>query len=233
MNDGTKRILIHAGGMFNARVYRVEAPDGARNVEKDFSECPWIVRNTIGRFLIWRECWILRRLAATDVVPRGVEKLSAFRLREDFLNGFALRDSASGVYKEKEVNPAKAIGVPASMMAEVPPRSFFEALEAGVKAIHSARFVHLDWHNARNIMVGPEWKPVLIDWQSALPTAWMPGPLRRALERIDMAGVYKFWNKFRPGELEESQLRFLNRFKFIRRHFWIPRVHRKSKGDAK
>ena len=227
------RILIHAGGMFNARVYRVEAPDGGRHVEKDFSDCPWIVRNTIGRFLIWRECWILGRLAATDVVPRGVRKLSAFRLREDFLDGFALRDSASGAYKENEVDPARALGVPAEMLREVPPRSFFEDLESGVKAIHAARFVHLDLHNARNIMVGPDWKPVLIDWQSALPTTWMPRPMRRALERIDMAGVYKFWNKFRPGELEESQLRFLNRFKFIRRHFWIPRVHRNPKGKSK
>ena len=220
------KALIHRGGPFNARVYRVEDDAGAQHVEKDFLDSPWLVRNTIGRFLIWREYWILWRLRETGVVPGGVRRLSPLRLREDFCPGFALRDSACGVYARDAFDPAKARGVPPEMMREPVPRAFFEALEAGVHAVHAARFVHLDLHNARNVMVGPGWKPVLIDWQSALPTRWMPPPLRRALERIDLAGVYKFWNKFRPGELSAEQLSFLHRSQFIRRHFWIPRVHR-------
>ena len=124
-------------------------------------------------------------------------------------------------------------GVPAEMLREPVPRAFFEALEAGVRAVHAARFVHLDLHNSRNVMVGPGWRPVLIDWQSALPTGWMPGFLRRALERIDLAGVYKLWNKFRPGELDEARMRFLERSRFIRRHFWIPRLHSRSAGRGR
>ena len=225
MTEGT-RILIHAGGTFNAFVYRVENAEGDRWVEKDFSRNPWIVRNTVGRFLIWRECWILRRLAKTDIVPGGVRRLGAFALREDFLPGFTLRDTACGAYTLNFYDPAKAVGVPPEMLREPVPRSFFAALEEGVQAVHAAGFVHLDLHNARNVMVGPDWKPVLIDWQSALPTFWMPHFLRHALERIDLAGVYKFWNKFRPGELSAEQLRFLDRSRFVRNHFWIPRLHR-------
>ena len=104
--------------------------------------------------------------------------------------------------------------------------------EAAVKAVHAAGFVHLDLHNSRNVMVGPGWRPVLIDWQSALPTGLMPGFLRRALERIDLAGVYKLWNKFRPGELSPERLRFLDRSRFVRKHFWIPRLHRSPKADG-
>lgn len=223
------RTLIHAGGPLNARVYRVEDADGARWIEKDFAASPWLVRNTVGRFLVWRECWILRRLEKTCIVPGGVRRLSPVRLREDFVAGFALRDSDTGVYRSNVFDPAKAVGVPPEMLREPVPRAFFEALDAGVKTVHAAKFVHLDLHNSRNVMVAPGWRPVLIDWQSALPTFWMPRFLRRALEHIDRAGVHKFWNKFRPGELSPSQLRRLDRSRFIRRHFWIPRLHKASK----
>ena len=220
------RMLVHRGGALNARVYRAEAADGAAWIEKDFSECPHLVRNTLGRFFVWRECWILRRLETTGLVPGGVRRLGPFALRENFVAGFALRDSDTGVFTRNACEPSTAYGVAEEMLREPVPRSFFEALEAGIRAVHAAGFVHLDLHNSRNVMVGPGWEPTLIDWQSALPTFWMPGFLRRALERIDLAGVYKFWNKFRPGELSPERLRFLERSRFLRRHFWIPRIHR-------
>ena len=227
-----KRIPIHIGGMFNARVYRVEGDDGSLHVEKDFSACSWIVRNTLGRFFIWRECWILRCLEKTGIVPGNVRRVSPFCLREDFCPGFALRDSDTGVYASNVFDATKVVGVPAEMLLEPVPRAFFEALESGVMSVHEARFVHLDLHNSRNVMVGPGWRPTLIDWQSALPTCWMPSFVRRAFESIDLAGVYKLWNKFRPGELTREQMAFLHRFQFLRRHFWIPRVHRVSHGKG-
>ena len=227
-----EKIPIHVGGPLNARVYRVRRADGELFVEKDFSSASRLVRNTIGRFLLWRECWILRRLAGTGAVPGGVRRTGAFALREAFVPGFALRDSDTGVYAGNVFDPSKAFGVPAEMLREPVPREFFERLETAVRAVHAAGFVHLDLHNSRNVMVGPGWSPVLLDWQSALPTRWMPGVLRRALERIDLAGVFKFWNKFRPGELDEDRLRFLDRALFVRRHFWIPRLHNASGRGA-
>ena len=216
----------------NARVYRVEEADGGAYVEKDFSGCPWIVRQTLGRFLVWRECWILRRLGATGLVPGGVRRLSPFALREAFVAGFARRDSDTGVYASNVFDPSKVFGVPAEMLREPVPAAFFDALEKGVRAVHAAGFVHLDLHNSRNVMVSPGWRPVLIDWQSALPTRWMPGPLRRALERIDLAGIYKFRDKFRPGDLSPEQRRFLHRRRMIRRFLWVPRIHFVPKGGA-
>ena len=220
------RTLVHRGGALNARVYRAEGADGAAWIEKDFSECPRLVRNTLGRFFVWRECWILRRLETTGLVPGGVRRLGPFALRENFVAGFALRDSDTGVFTRNACEPSTAYGVAEEMLREPVPRSFFEALEAGIRAVHAAGFVHLDLHNSRNVMVGPGWEPTLIDWQSALPTSRMPGVLRRALERVDLAGVCKLWNKFRPGELSPERLRFLERSRFLRRHFWIPRIHR-------
>ena len=220
-----RRILLHRGGIGNARVWRVEGPDGSEWIEKDFSENPWIVRQTLGRFLIFREAWILRRLEKTGAVPGGVRRLSPFRLREDFCPGFALRDSAAGVYRSNVFDPAKAHGVPPEMLREPIPRAFFEAFEEAVRRIHDAGFVHLDLHNARNVMVAPGFRPVLLDWQSALPTFPFLPPLRRALRGIDLTGVYKLWEKFRPGELDEARTAVLRRGRRLRR-LWIPRLHR-------
>ena len=97
-----------------------------------------------------------------------------------------------------------------------------------MRRVHAAGVVHLDLHNGRNVVVGPDGAPVLLDWQSALPTSWMPRPLRRALERIDLAGVFKFWNKCRPGELDEGRLRILSRTLSLRRRFWLPRIRRRA-----
>lgn len=200
----------------NARVYLVTDEKGERHVEKDFSECPWVVRNTIGRFLISREAWVLRRLRATGVVPTEVRKISPFCLREKFCEGETLHFFAPPTNDPTDIFHFRL------------PRSFFEALEAGVREMHRHGFVHLDLHNSRNIIVGANLRPTLIDWQSSLPTFLVIPPLRRLLERIDLAGVYKFWDKIRPGELGDERRRLLRGVKFARSHFWIPRIHKKT-----
>lgn len=211
------RELLHSGGALNARVYRVCGGGGETWIEKDFSGTPWLVRNTVGRFLVLRECWALGRLQpATGIVPGGVRRVSPFCLREDLVDGPDMREHADAE-RAKGVAPGSG---------KIFPREFFDRLDAGIREVHAAGFVHLDLHNARNVMVAPDWRPVLVDWQSALPTFFLPRFLRRALERIDLAGAYKFREKFRPGELRENQRRFLRRSMFLRRHFWVPRVHR-------
>lgn len=227
-----RRVLIHEGGVFNARVYRVEEAGGGVHIEKDFSRNPWIVRNTLGRFLISRECWILRRLEPTGIVPTNVRRISAFALREDFCPGFTLRDSCCGVHSENTVpTPEKAGGVPLEMMARPIPPEFFEALEKGIRSVHAKGFVHLDLHNERNVIVGPGYRPFVIDWQSALPTFLFPFAWR-LLARIDIAGVYKFKERFRPGELSDEERSRLARMSFIRHHFWVPRIMIGKHGEA-
>lgn len=222
-NDGARRVLVHSGGPFNARVYRVESSGGDAQMEKDFSECCWLVRNTVGRLLVFRECWILRRLAGTGAVPEGVRRISPFALREDWCEGFTLRDSCCGVHEENPPGTRTVEGVPQEILDAPPPRGFFEALEAGIQAVHARGLVHLDLHNERNVMVAPGYRPVILDWQSALPLAKVP-LLGLALRRIDLAGVYKLWDRFRPGELDDERKALLSRERFLRNHFWIPRV---------
>lgn len=217
------RTPIHGGGLFNARVYRAADPGGRLHVEKDFSESPWLVRNTVGRFLIFRECWILRRLESTGVVPAGVERVSPFCLREDFCPGFTLRDSCCGVHEENPPGSKTIEGVPREVLDAPPSREFFEALEQGIRLVHSRGFVHLDLHNERNVIVAPGYRPFIIDWQSALPLARVP-VLGRLLAQIDLAGVYKLRERFRPGELDAGKRSWLRRAFFWRRILWVPRL---------
>ena len=211
------RLLIHEGGILNASVYRIDGPDGPEFVEKDFSTAPWLVRNTVGRFLAWREEAILRRLErSTDAVPRGARRVSPFCLREEFVSGETIRDRSDRAGREGiDRRSGRLFG-----------REFMDALERKVRDVHRARFVHLDLHNARNVIVGPGENPVIVDWQSAVSTALMPPPLRRALEKIDLMGVLKFREKFRPGDLTPQERLSLDRSRFLRRHFWVPRFHR-------
>lgn len=217
------RKLIHKGGLLNARVYRVQDGTGKVWIEKDFSENPWFVRNTVGRFLIARECRILRQLEPSGIVPTGVCRISAFAMREDFCQGFTLRDSCCGVHSDNHTGSISIDGVPQEMLDSPIPRKFFEALEAGMRAIHALGFVHLDMHNERNIIVGSDYRPVILDWQSALPFAKLP-IIGRLLRRIDYSGILKFWDRFRPGELDWKHSRQLKRSRFIRNRFWIPRI---------
>lgn len=225
-----EKTLLHEGGWANAMVWRCRDEEGAEWVEKDFSPANWLVRNTLGRFLVAREAWVLGRLSGTGVVPEGVRKISAVSLREDVVPGFALRDSACGAYRGNVFDPTKVHGLDPDTLRQEIPSSFFDALEAGLRACHAAGFVHLDIHNARNVMVTPGFRPVVLDWQSALPVRFMPRPFRRMLEKIDLAGVAKFRAKFRPADISSAQRRRLRRLYFLRRVFWLPRVQLRARS---
>jgi RIO-like serine/threonine protein kinase len=61
--------------------------------------------------------------------------------------------------------------------------------------------VHLDLRNANNILVTPDGKPILIDFQSAVATRRLPVRLRKVLERLDLSGIYKHWARLAPESL--------------------------------
>ena len=219
-----RRRRLHGGGPFNAVVWLCDEGGPAPWIEKDFSGAVWLVRNTIGRFLVAHEIRVLLRLEKTGAVPTGVRRISPFALREAAIPGFALRDTLCGAFKGNRPEEVSFSGVPLEMLRETPPPRFFDDWEAALRACHALKFVHLDLHNARNVMVTPGFHPVMIDWQSALPTALLPGPLRRFLERIDLAGLAKFRAKFHPEKTTPDEKRRLKRARFVRQHFWLPRI---------
>jgi RIO-like serine/threonine protein kinase len=79
-----------------------------------------------------------------------------------------------------------------------------------------ARLAHFDLRNAKNILMTDSGEPLLLDFQSAVGTGWMPGPLRRFAERVDLAAIYKHWRKRSPETLGADRTEALARMNRIR-----------------
>ena len=74
-------------------------------------------------------------------------------------------------------------------------------------ARQQAGLAHFDLRNAKNILVTDAGEPLLLDFQSAVGTGWMPGPLRRFAEQVDFAAIYKHWKKRSPETLGPERAR--------------------------
>jgi RIO-like serine/threonine protein kinase len=153
-----------------------------------------LVRNVIGRFLVRREARALVGLAGRPTTPQAPFRVDAHALAYRYLEGLNLRDARA-----------------------TPGPGFFPDLERTVRDMHATgRLVHLDLRNAGNILVTQDGAPVLLDFQSHLGTRWMPGPLRRFVERIDLAAVYKHWANRSPATMGPERTAALERMNRLR-----------------
>jgi hypothetical protein len=191
--------ILREGRWANARVLRVRMGEVDWTV-KDFASRPWWVRQSIGRFLLRRELRALQRLAGIDGVPTQAFRVDAFAIAARFVPGVTL-DKA-----------------PRAQMNE----AFFLALEALFRQVHARRLVHLDSRGSSNLIATPQGRPALIDFQAAISTRWLPPPLRRWLEAIDLGGVYKNWLRHDPGSLDAARRAAFERATRLRR-LWVGR----------
>jgi serine/threonine protein kinase len=173
--------ILKSGSALNARVSTVATPAGLR-VLKDFSHSPFLIRHTLGRFLIRREFATLRRLQGLAGVPVDPVRLHAFAISYRFVPGETL---ATLLESRASVD-----------------QTFFPALEKLVAGLHARGFVHLDLRNGRNMLRTSEGQPRLLDFQAGL---WLPALLRRPLEAVDLSGVYKWWARLLPGQMNPQR----------------------------
>ncbi len=200
---------LHEGRWANAVVSVYDFGD-QRWVVKDFRPRSFLVRNLVGRLLIRRESRGLVRLAGVRGTPEGAFRIDAFALAYRFAPGRGLRR------------------FPGTLGPE-----FFPELERTVLEMHTrARVVHLDLRNADNVLVAESGEPMLLDFQSHLGTRWLPRPLRRFVERIDLAAIYKHWTKRSPDSLgpeRAAALAAMNRL----RPLWVLRGYIGAGGAGK
>ena len=178
--------VISPGRWANA-VLRVIQRDSEQWVVKDFRPRAFFVRNTIGRLLMRREIRALRRLAGLEGVPADAFRIDAHALAYRFIPGTPL---------DRVVEERKG-------------PEFFLAFERLLGEVHARGIVHLDVRNGRNVLITEAGRAALIDFQSHLGTAQFPGWLRRWMERFDMAGVYKHWERLHPQSLGETRIALL------------------------
>lgn len=168
--ERSPRTLLRDGRWANARVWRAEV-DGAAWVVKDFAPRTFLARNLIGRLLLGRELRALGRVAGIDGVPAAAFRLDAHAIAARYIDGVSL-----GKVEPERLTP-----------------QFFESLERLLLTIHERGTVHLDLRGSGNLLMQPDGRPAVIDFQAALGIGWMPARLRRWFGEMDLAGVYKKW----------------------------------------
>lgn len=181
-------LMLKTSSMFNARVSVLSTPTGLR-VLKDFSHSPFLVRHTLGRLLIRREWATLRRLQGVSGVPVDPVRLHPFALSYRYVPG----DTLSTV---------QTSGLPLD-------QTFFFALEQLVAGLHARGFVHLDLRNGKNILCTAKGQPYLLDFQAGVWLGLVPALLRRPFQAVDMSGVYKWWSRLAPGQMNQDRARSL------------------------
>jgi len=159
--------------------------DGAEVAVKDYGPRSFVVRNTVGRFLIRRESRAYEAASGLPGLPRFLGRLGAFSLALEYVD--------------------------ARPLAEITGRSldavFFDRLESRVRALHDRGIALGDLHH-RDVLVTADDSIYLVD----LAMAWVAGPragtLRRAVFRrlagIDLVAVARMRARWTGGDVDRA-----------------------------
>lgn len=131
---------------------------GHRVAVKDYSPRPFWIRNTVGRFLVRRECAAYTAAGAVPGLPRFLGRLGPFALATDWIDARSLRDR----------------------QGESIDQGVFLVLEGILNALHARGVALGDLHH-RDVLVSEDGSVHVVD----LATAWIlgprPSPMRRRI----------------------------------------------------
>jgi len=184
----------------NAHVFICEDELKQKWLVKDCSVCNPLIRNTVGRFLFYRETRALRRLSNIKNIPGPIITPSSYKLIYPYIPGRTLRES---IRNHDQIND-----------------EYFEKLEKLVITMHQCGVAHLDIRNRRNILITPQNEPIIIDFQSAIFTNYLPKKIRRLLLDTDLSGIYKHWKKASNKTLTPEREATISKMNSLRK-FWI------------
>ena len=128
-------------------IIRLVEQDGVRAVVKDFSPNKFFLRNTVGRFLIWREAKAYRKLRNLKGVPAMYGTIEGLAIVIEEIQGTDL-----GNYKK----------------GWRPPDRFLDSLKELVDDFHERGIAHCDLKRAPNIILGHDGRPYIIDWGASI-----------------------------------------------------------------
>ena len=161
-----------------ADVHRVEV-NGRRFAVKDYRLRPAWVRGTIGRWSLGREERAYRALAGTAGIPPLDGRPHPLVLVTALVEGTSL----AGWDRDRPL-----------------PERFFPRLKDLLARVHGRGVVQGDLHH-RDVLVGEEGNPWLVDFSTSLIARSGPGPLWRLGARLDRRAVLKLQERFQPGTL--------------------------------
>ncbi len=144
----------------------------------------------VGRHLARREREVHRRIDGIEGIQRWVGRVSDTAFALEYLPG----------------RPLDAVDPP-------PPPAFFDALRDLMEAVHAHGVAHADLNKRSNILVTPDDKPALIDFQICAfrpRRAWWPwrALARRIvayLQRMDLYHLYKHKGRLAPEAMRQGE----------------------------
>ena len=169
-------------------------------VVKDWGHAPFLLR-CFGWWSLQRESRLLRRLRGIDGIPDLVAR-EGHAIVMTYLEGKTL----------------------SSQVARELPATFFDRLDRLVLVIHDRGIVHLDLRQRRNVLVGPDGDPRILDFGAGIDLGrwgWIGRLGLKWLGSVDRLALLKLKGKYAPLLLRDHEHR---RAGWARRarYFWPP-----------
>lgn len=194
--------------------------DGKNRIAlKDYLPRPFLVRQTLGRYLIRREAAAYRSAAGLAGLPRFLGRPGPFTLAVEWV----------------EAEPL------AGRSPETVPAGLFDRLERILSGLHERGVALGDLHH-RDVLVGEDGEVHLVDLATAWTLGRRPGPWRRALFRRfrdqDRVALARLRARYTGGDVEAAidsvGRRAASWYRRGRRakRFW-DLIRRKHRGDRK
>ena len=177
---------------------------------KDYAAKPFIFRFFIGIIANRREAFIYRKLEGLRGIPKWIGLIDRYALAIAYVPGRNASELNSG-----ELTPL-----------------FFKKLREIVDAIHDRGIVLCDLRNIKNVILGEDGEPYLIDFSTAFQKGSRVNFLKNGLYRIfyqdDLLGIAKLKKRCAPGLLTESERSALEKGLFLQKEA----IFIKHKGRA-
>ena len=197
--DLINAIPLVKGNAFGKPDLKKVEVDGRTLIVKDVRRKSFLVRWSLGLWLIHKEWKIYSRLVGVEGIPMPIERIDRLAFAMEYV-------------------PARPIE-----RGEPLPDIFFKDLERILKELHSRGVVHMDLRHKGNVLVSERGKPILIDFNSSF-FFHEKGLLRRflfpLLRWVDYGGLLKLKQRVSPSSMTSAETAFLKRFNILRK-LWI------------
>ncbi|MBW2617097.1 MAG: hypothetical protein JRD02_13110 [Deltaproteobacteria bacterium] len=165
--------------------------NGVRAVVKDYSTSKFLFRNSVGRFLVWRESKACRKMKNLKGIP------SLYRV----IDGLALVLEEIPGRNLEELEDRMEI-----------PQAFFDALKDLVAGFHKRGLAHCDLKRAPNTLLGNDGLPYIIDWSASISEKEFGlFPLNLIYRRFlsdDYVAIIKMKLRHTPGAVTQKEREF-------------------------
>jgi serine/threonine protein kinase len=198
--DFEQRVISCVKGKAPGKPDLIQVEVGGRSLMvKDVKKKSFLLRWTLGLWLIQKEWKIYSRLKGVKGIPQPIERIDRFAFAMEFIPGRPL------------------------LRGEDLPSSFFSDLEEVLRGIHERGVVHLDLRHKGNALLSEKGEAFLIDFNSSFAfkeKGFFRHYLFPLLRWVDEGALLKLKERISPSLMTPEELAMLRRFNRLRK-LWI------------